>query len=363
MGFRHERGGAAMRRERYMLQVARAMLALGVLGTIIAAVLHHHAYNASALDRWIPTTLAPLLAILLWRLLRHPDELVRIGRIALWLTLIGLTLPAWYVALTANPQYGQRLIDVLPPITAVLFPSMIAAIVYLPRPEGQRMALAFWLLLALPILGYLLSNPNELRSAAGMQLAVTLGPASLFVLLLVPLFQGIERKVASLEGERSRMQQLAERDPLTGLYNRRAGEVWLREAVQQHEPGVGVILFDIDRFKQINDRYGHAAGDAVLLEVARRCAGCMRHDDRLMRWGGEEFLALLRGVDVGVIADVAEAMRRHCKDGPIEPVGIVTASFGTALWEPGEPIEQTLQRADEAMYAAKAAGRDQVRAA
>jgi len=220
----------------------------------------------------------------------------------------------------------------------------------------------FWLALAVPILGYLAFNSNELRTPAGVHLAITLGPASLFILLLIPLFQGIEHKVATLEGERTRMQQLAERDPLTGLYNRRAGEVWLREAVQQHEPGVGVILFDVDRFKQINDRFGHAAGDAVLLEVAKRCAGSIRRDDRLMRWGGEEFLALLRGVDRNSLADVAEAMRRHCRESPIEPVGIVTASFGTALWQPDEAIETTLQRADEAMYAAKQAGRDQVRA-
>src|SRR5690606_10775921 len=155
------------------------------------------------------------------------------------------------------------------------------------------------------------------------------------------------------EGERSRMQSLAERDALTGLYNRRAGEVWLREAVENHGPGVGVIVFDIDRFKQINDRFGHPAGDAVLCEIARRCEATIRRSDVLMRWGGEEFLVLLRSVSQPELVHIAELIRARCRSEAIGEVGVVTASFGATLWRPGEAIGTTLERADQALYAAK----------
>ena len=156
------------------------------------------------------------------------------------------------------------------------------------------------------------------------------------------------------------MQDLAERDALTGLYNRRAGEAWINDAVKEHKPGVGFILFDVDRFKQINDRYGHDVGDDVLKVVASRCSSAIRGDDVLMRWGGEEFLVLLRGVDHASLAVVAESLRTVCRRQPMGRVGTVTASFGATLWAAGEPVVETLKRADAAMYAAKTAGRDRV---
>ncbi len=349
-----------MRRSDYRFQVALAMLAAGVLAALASTVLHRLSPAPLWLDRVLPPALALwLLALLLW-LWREPDALVRIARLALGGAGIALAIPAWVLPFLAEPRFGARLVDLLPPVAIALFPVMVAAIAFLPYREALRFCVGLWLVLALPILVHLARHAPELRSPVGLQLVVALGPASLMLLALLPLFRGIQREVASLAGERDRMQSLAERDPLTGLYNRRAGEVWLQEAVREHGPGVGVILFDIDRFKQINDRHGHAAGDAVLHEVARRTEAALRRDDRLMRWGGEEFLVLLRGVDAQAIGNVAEALRHACRGAPIDPVGPVTASFGSALWQPGEAIEHTLARADAAMYAAKQAGRDRV---
>lgn len=336
------------------------MLLIGTVGAIGIAVMHNLAPQTPLISRIMPGLLGLLFGLQYLWLRGRPERLVPAARLGLWGGTVALALPAWLFTLTAEARYGFRLVDTLPPVVPMVFALMVAAIAFLPRHEGRWLALIAWLLTALPILGYLALHPGELLSSTGMQLAVALGPASLIVLMLIPLFRGIDQKVASLEDEKARMQQLAERDPLTGLYNRRAGEIWLHDAIQRRQPGVGLILFDIDRFKQINDRFGHALGDKVLREVSRRCSGALRRDDVLMRWGGEEFLVLLRGIDRESIVQVAEHMREACRQHPVDEVGIVTASFGCALWHPDEPIGRTLERADSAMYAAKGGGRDRV---
>lgn len=352
--------GVATARDLYERRVVLALLGLGALGAAIATVLHLSTGNPHPIDRIVPPLLAAgLLALFVW-LLRRPLALALVVRLGLYGAGVGLALPTWYFAAVAHHNPSEQLIDLLPPVTAVLLPVMIAAIAFLPRAEARLFALGVWLMVALPVLGHFVFHPVELTQPTGRHLAFTLGPVSLMILALIPLFRGVERKLQTLEGERTRMQQLAERDALTGLYNRRAGEVWLREAVESHGPGVGVIVFDIDRFKQINDRFGHAAGDAVLCEVARRCGAAIRRSDVLMRWGGEEFLMLLRTVGQPELVQIAEQLRERCRSEPVGEVGVVTASFGATLWRPDEEITSTLERADQALYAAKDAGRDRV---
>ena len=121
-----------------------------------------------------------------------------------------------------------------------------------------------------------------------------------------------------------------------------------------------MILFDVDHFKRINDTYGHQAGDVVLVTVARRCSQVLRKHDCLARWGGEEFLVVLRHVGAEVIERIAEELRLAIASEEIEPVGTVTASFGVSLVKPTDTIETLLQRVDQAMYAAKTSGRNRV---
>lgn len=164
--------------------------------------------------------------------------------------------------------------------------------------------------------------------------------------------------------------RLAVIDPLTGLYNRRYALTHLnRIALRAAETGkiFTLMLLDIDRFKQINDRFGHMAGDAVLAEVAARLRDNLRGEDLLSRHGGEEFMAALpdTGLDAARIA--AERLRKTVAATPFRLPGVevpfpVTLSVGVALGHPGrDEVTTLLREADSALYASKSGGRNLVR--
>jgi len=164
------------------------------------------------------------------------------------------------------------------------------------------------------------------------------------------------------------LEDLAYTDELTRVSNRRFVrrqlDAWLSSA-RRHHRQVALLLVDLDHFKEVNDRLGHAVGDQVLRAVAERLRARLRAEDVLGRWGGEEFAAILPETDAHGAGAVAHALRAEIADTPLAVEGgevAITASIGWALWE-GEHAEHLFARADEALYAAKAAGRDTVRAA
>jgi len=160
------------------------------------------------------------------------------------------------------------------------------------------------------------------------------------------------------------------KDVLTGCINRAHtleiidGE--LRRARRNQMP-LTVILFDLDHFKDVNDRYGHLCGDAVLSTVGKRMREVLRGSDLKCRWGGEEFLVLLPETPLHGARRVADTLRREIADRPIPWAGeglTVTASFGLAQTTPGEVnVEAVIARADQALYRAKNDGRNCVRIA
>ena len=165
-------------------------------------------------------------------------------------------------------------------------------------------------------------------------------------------------------------QRLATVDPLTGLLNRRAFltslDLELERSRRLAYP-VSVLLLDIDHFKQLNDRFGHAFGDAVLAAFGGSLARLLRKVDLVARWGGEEFVATLSGTDARGAETVAERLRSavaaielRASDGSKVSV---TASFGVATWNRSEGRDSIIDRADRAMYDAKHAGRNRVRIA
>jgi diguanylate cyclase (GGDEF)-like protein len=154
-------------------------------------------------------------------------------------------------------------------------------------------------------------------------------------------------------------------DSLTGLANSRAATETLRVmaayAGRSAQP-LSTVLVDLDRFKQINDNYGHPIGDEVLAAAAKSMKGTIRASDFIARYGGEEFLILLQGTDQATAAEVAEKVRRDLAHLRVPGfTGRVSASFGVATipTDAGDP-DGVLRCADEALYAAKNAGRDQV---
>jgi two-component system cell cycle response regulator len=162
------------------------------------------------------------------------------------------------------------------------------------------------------------------------------------------------------------LARLARRDALTGLPNRRALEEELvREVARAARAAapLSAVVLDVDRFKLVNDGHGHAAGDAVLVEIARRAALALRSGDLLGRLGGEEFAALLPGADLAAAVEVAERIRSRVAAEPIAAAGralAVTVSLGCAALALGEDGAALLARADARLYDAKRGGRDRV---
>jgi len=154
-------------------------------------------------------------------------------------------------------------------------------------------------------------------------------------------------------------------DPLTGLFNRNALEQRLSELDGQPcDPSEGLshafLLCDLDHFKRVNDQFGHAAGDAVLQDVAYTMRAALQAGDSIYRVGGEEILVMLPGAGHADALEIAERLRVQVHDR--RPVGVpVSLSIGVAVAEPGSvDCDDMLSRADAALYAAKAGGRDQV---
>ena len=154
----------------------------------------------------------------------------------------------------------------------------------------------------------------------------------------------------------------ADTDQLTGLASRRCILSLLDDAMAQTP--VAVALLDVDHFKTVNDNYGHQIGDRVLRRVANAIAGALRSSDRAGRFGGEEFLLILRGAEIEALMAIAERVRGAVEASPTladEPP--VTISIGVAIASEGESAEALIHRADRALYASKIAGRNRVHAA
>jgi diguanylate cyclase (GGDEF)-like protein/hemerythrin-like metal-binding protein len=167
----------------------------------------------------------------------------------------------------------------------------------------------------------------------------------------------------SKEAADEKTRLMAMTDKLTGCWNRfRIEETAQYEMrrLQRYATPVSLILIDIDHFKGVNDSYGHVMGDLILQGVAATAQACIRNTDVLARWGGEEFVVLLPASGFSAAADSAERMRRAIADS-IYGDGIqVTASFGFASYRSTDSWDEWLQRADQALYQAKAQGRNRV---
>jgi len=190
--------------------------------------------------------------------------------------------------------------------------------------------------------------------------------ALLGVLLLLGglLYGRLRGRERLLSERRERLRRESEQDPLTGLGNRRAFEARMQALPPDAPPGA-LLLLDVDHFKRINDRHGHAAGDVVLVEVARRILACLRREDLVVRWGGEEFLVHVAGMDGARALGLARRILERIAGDPVETANgslQVTASLGLCMDRlPSCPVqlnwEERLRLADLALYAAKSRGR------
>jgi diguanylate cyclase (GGDEF)-like protein len=169
--------------------------------------------------------------------------------------------------------------------------------------------------------------------------------------------------------QRAQLERYAMTDPLTGMLNRRAAEARLdeeRARAKRHGEGFALAMLDLDYFKAVNDRYGHAVGDEVLRVVAERIQAGLREDDWVARWGGEEFLVFLRNADAREAVFVIERLAAGVKSTPIATqAGEIRITLSAGIGLPGADdadSRNAVEAADAYLYQAKANGRDRIEA-
>lgn len=304
--------------------------------------------------------------------------------------LLAALLCGHAAALTRWPQHG-RWIRVSGGLmfTAYLVLSVLMLLLSgKARPDSyQFVSTLYWLPLGYGVCFLFLPPRWALGVACGV-FGITFGPVAVAALAggaptrwpadfqtLVAVLAGAQvayiamlRTVATVRAEHHAAQQrvalmhtLASTDVLTELPNRRGMIDHLQGALalaQRHGQVVSVALFDVDHFKLINDRHGHGAGDAALIAVGRLLAGGLRGSDRVGRWGGEEFLLVAPGTAVAAAHELADRLRQGVAHHHFAHGDPVTTSVGVAEYQPGDDADSLLQRADRALYRAKAEGRN-----
>lgn len=178
------------------------------------------------------------------------------------------------------------------------------------------------------------------------------------------LILSICRDITERKENERRIRYMVATDALTGLLNRREFGQRLDQEVSRagrYPQSMSLVMFDIDHFKRINDRYGHTVGDQVLIGISLLAKGMIRNSDSLARWGGEEFMLMLPATGADQAVSVAEKLRQAIEQMDIREAGKVTVSFGVAGLIDGDTAASVIRRADRAMYAAKEAGRNTVR--
>ncbi|WP_374512076.1 GGDEF domain-containing protein [Niveibacterium sp.] len=295
-------------------------------------------------------------------------------RNALYLVLVSFfCTPALFVAVIAT---GANLRCRDPSLTeAQIAAAMLNCTLVLTFAGPLRGIVMFAYLLPLQFGAFALTTPVLLRlcliPAAGLPFAIAashwlgmrgaaleLELVQWMALMLVLPFTAY---VAGRLFEYTRYKRLSDHDELSGLYNRRAALAYLDQLTRLSTPNqveFCVAVLDFDHFKQINDRFGHAAGDEVIRGFALLARDNLRKGDVIARWGGEEFVVVLHG-DSEQARNSIERLRMACASHVVTAIGgAVTLSAGLARHLPGESIASVIERADHALYAAKRAGRN-----
>jgi diguanylate cyclase (GGDEF)-like protein len=271
----------------------------------------------------------------------------------LWGGLV-LALPGRRAAIQAGALLSVVLLGLILATSNALGPTgffLLWPLVHLAYFSGRRVVLAGLALMAVTVGVASAVNPyttDRLDTFVGT--VASLGLMTALVALMT-------RRELIL---RHALAAAANTDALTGLLNRRGIEPELQRLVAD-PGGLAIVMVDLDHFKRYNDRHGHLAGDAALRRVARALDGAARAGDHVARFGGEEFTVALPGADAGAARAYADRVRTALRgEGVAEELRLTVSAGVAVLGLDGRSIDDLLRRADEALYHAKAAGRDRV---
>lgn len=310
----------------FQTQIMRFLCVQGMLISLV-----YGTYHWFWAQKMVTLTMVPIVALELYALYR----LSRQGYSLNYAYLIG----SIQIATTTAFALFVGL-----PATYWLFTSAVANFLIMPA----RSALLVNLLAMLAVSWIIMSEPEYLTRFLSSYL------------LTVFFLYAFSRQ---LNARTRDVNELLFRDPLTLVGNRLAMDKAIRVAFYKHErhgTKVSLLMLDLDFFKKVNDAHGHAAGDELLLELAQIIQGRLRTSDSLFRFGGEEFVILAENTDAKSAFVLAEGIRKLISAQSFAGIGSITASIGVAQLQLEESVDAWLKRADDALYQAKARGRDTV---
>jgi diguanylate cyclase len=227
-----------------------------------------------------------------------------------------------------------------------------------------RYSMAIYILVVALTLPHAVATMGGAAVSDGFFFPVQAYLAYAVIIAALYFFSDLQQRAHTMEETARTMRRLANTDALTALANRRqAEEQLLRELRRAERYGrvFSVLMMDIDHFKDLNDRFGHLAGDEVLVDLARRVERTVRSSDTIARWGGEEFILLAPETGLDDARRLAEMIRHHIDANVLADRYHVTISLGVASYRAGDSVQSVIARADAALYLAKRAGRNQVR--
>lgn len=279
----------------------------------------------------------------------------------------GLFIPlAFFLGRRMGIHYYFLLLAIIPVLS--LKPKQLYFIVPL---SGLNILAYYWIEYKKPIVDDL-SYYLQIHSVENLK-NMSLLTSIIFVMVMIWINQRVllsneqtlTNKTTKLRVALEHLRELATIDQLTGLFNRTYFDIRVLNEMarsRRYDTPLSMIMFDLDYFKGINDTFGHDVGDEVLRHAARVCNENIRESDVLARWGGEEFVVLAPQTDLEGAEKLAEKLREVLEKNQIEPFGTVTGSFGVTVYNHSESFEAWYKRTDSAMYMAKTAGRNCVKA-
>lgn len=313
---------------------------------------------------WFLATVSTMVSVLL--LLDYAELRMRVPRLGRLMRWFGIYLPAVLLLLLVSPWPAGK--DWFPNAGNLLFLLTnllaIAALALAWRGGGRQAG--FILIPWVPLVFFGTARAVQLSLGIAVEPWLQYGLPLVLASTAVILALGLADRMLTFRRERDTAQEHAERDWLTGVMNRAGIEHrldWALLNTRREQWPLSLLFLDLDDFKQVNDRHGHAVGDNCLRAMVRAISAELHYGDQLGRLGGEEFVLGLPGADRARAMAVAEQLRRRveaeCRT--VEGVEVaLTVSIGVAECGPADTVASLIRRADKAMYAAKHGGRNRV---
>jgi len=302
------------------------------------------------------TTFLFFLSILIYFHLNPEKNQINALKYHAFVTCYAFIVPSWFFTIGSYTN-NWVFVDVFPPITGLTL--IVASIIMIMAPASWgRYVIAGWFLMCTPILMYLISHPLELNTPRGRELFVFIGPGGSLFFIVMAYHRGISERFMLIENHLQDSQKIANTDLLTNILNRRGATLWLEKSATQHSVFSG-LLIDIDHFKNINDTHGHELGDNVLCLVSSVLQANTPEDACLARWGGDEFIIIIKINSQKTVETVAHNCLTNLNETIFPKVSRITCSIGGAVDIRSGNIDVIVRAADKALYVAKANGRNQ----